>query len=162
MALTKREHEDLLMEIALSGGDTPKMLELMQKLRDDFDDREGQLRRYNEERDRKPPEGQRTEERRIERQSEEDNREDGGERRDAYDALSESDPGAEDSDKAETDPGVRKDTVSRADYEDLKRKYIERFFSTPAQAKRDQVEDTKEDDNSDELTFEELFKKREG
>lgn len=121
MAYTKKEFDDLLREIAKSGGDTPKMLELMQKLRDDFDEREGMLRRYGESRDRTRPEGERREEEKIREESREDDRRDGGERRRAYDALA--------------------DTVSRADYEELRRKYIERFFSAP-ELRREEPEET--------------------
>lgn len=46
--LTKEEHEALLREIAESGGDTPKMLDAMQKLRDEYDERMGELKRYGE------------------------------------------------------------------------------------------------------------------
>lgn len=46
--LKKEEHENLLKQIADSGGDTANMLDLMQKLRDDFDEREGMLKKYSE------------------------------------------------------------------------------------------------------------------
>lgn len=115
MALTKKEHEDLLREIAETGGDTANMLELMQKLRDDFDEREGELRRYGEERDKERPEEAEKEDERIRRESREDDKEDRGERRDP----------------------LSKDVVSRAEYDELKRKYIDRFFSTPEEVKRD-------------------------
>lgn len=149
MAFTKQEHDNLLMEIAKSGGDTPKMLELMQKLRDDFDEREGELKRYRETEDKRPPEGTKEEERKIVDESQEDNREDGGERRRAYGV-------------APDRRGVSVDTVSRADYEDLKQKYIERFFSSIPEAIREQKEDIRKDDRVDDLTFEDLFKEREG
>lgn len=57
MAYTREEYENLLKEIANSGGDTPAMMELLQKLRDDYDEREGLLKRYGEERDKRAPEG---------------------------------------------------------------------------------------------------------
>lgn len=154
MAFTKKEHDNLLMEIAKSGGDTPKMLELMQKLRDDFDDREGELKRYRETADKKPPEGIREEERKVVEESEEDNREDGGERRRAYGV----DPDGETRDRR----GVSRDVVSRADYEDLKNKYIERFFSSIPEAIREQKEDIRKDDNVKDDSFEKLFEEREG
>lgn len=164
MAFTKKEHEDLLREIALSGGDTPKMLELMQKLRDDFDDREGELKRYRETADRKPPEGEQREEKEVREESREDNKEDGGERRQAYDALDEDtkERRMEGVDRESRSRGVDRDTVSRADYEDLKRKYIERFFSTPEEAIKENKEDVKKDDRVKDLSFEDLFKDREG
>lgn len=138
MALTKKEHEDLLREIAETGGDTANMLELMQKLRNDFDEREGELRRYREERDKKPPEGAEKEDERIRRESREDDKEDRGERRDP----------------------LSKDVVSRAEYDELKRKYIDRFFSIPEEVKRDTEKDVKRD--GEKQTFEELFKRKEG
>lgn len=133
MAFTKQEHEDLLKEIAASGGDTPKMLELMQKLRDDFDEREGMLKKLGEKRDSETPEGTRAEEEKIRDESRKDNEEDGGERRKAYDALG--------------------DTVSRADYEALRRKYIDRFFSDPQpQGPREEPEEPRA------KTFDDLWK----
>lgn len=140
MGFTKQEHEDLLQEIARSGGDTPRMLELMQKLRDDFDEREGILRKEGRETDKEPPEGQKKEEAVIRKESEEDDKEDGGERRRAY--------------------GVKPDDVE--DYEKLKEEYIRRFFSSPRQAARDQEEDIKKDGRSGKTSFDDLFKKREG
>lgn len=136
--MTKEEHENLLREIAETGGDTANMLELMQKLRDDFDEREGMLRKYDEERDKERPEGAEEEGEHIREESEEDNVEDNGERRNP----------------------LPEDMVPRADYEDLRRKYIERFFSSPEEAKEDQEEDVKRD--GEEQSFESLFKEREG
>lgn len=138
MALTKKEHEDLLREIAETGGDTANMLELMQKLRDDFDEREGELRRYGEERDKERPEGAEKEDERIRRESREDDKEDRGERRDP----------------------LSKDVVSRAEYDELKRKYIDRFFSAPEEVKKETEKDVKRDGENQ--TFEELFKRKEG
>lgn len=138
MALTKEEHENLLREIAETGGDTANMLELMQKLRDDFDEREGMLRREGEREDRNDPDT-RAEEDRIVEESTRDNREDGGLRRDPI------------RDEVEN--------LRRAN-EELKRKYIERFFSTPEEAKEDQEEDIKRDGTDQ--TFDKLFKEREG
>lgn len=156
MAMTKQEHDNLLMEIAKSGGDTPKMLELMQKLRDDFDDREGELKRYGEMRDKERPEGIREAERKVVEESREDDREDGGERRRAYGVDPR--PDAETGDRR----GVSRDVVSRADYEDLKNKYIERFFSSIPEAIREQKEDIRKDDTVEDDSFEKLFKEREG
>lgn len=147
MAYTPEEYNDLLKEIANSGGDTPKMLELLQKLRDDYDEREGELKRYGEERDRREPEGADAERKIIREESREDDREDGGERRRAYDG----------------------DFVSREDFEKLRgdmermrRAYVDRYFSTPKDAIREQKEDVRKDDRSDTMTFDDLFKDREG
>lgn len=46
--MTKEEHNDLLEQIARSGGDTEHMLELIKKLQDAYDEREGELARYRE------------------------------------------------------------------------------------------------------------------
>lgn len=137
MAYTREEYENLLKEIANSGGDTPAMMELLQKLRDDYDEREGLLKRYGEERDNRAPEGSEEERDKIRKESEEDNIEDKGERRIAYD-----------------------DYVPREDYEELRKKYIERFFTSPDKAKRMQKENVMDDGKK--RSFEELFKEREG
>lgn len=138
MAMTKEEHENLLREIAETGGDTANMLELMQKLRDDFDEREGELRRYGEKRDKERPAGEAEEDTKIRKESREDDREDRGLRRDPLPA----------------------DMVPREEYETLKRKYIDRFFSSPEEAKEDQEKDVKRDGENQ--TFDDLFKEREG
>lgn len=137
MAYTREEYENLLKEIANSGGDTPAMMELLQKLRDDYDEREGLLKRYGEERDKRAPEGSEEERDKIRKESEEDNIEDKGERRIAYD-----------------------DYVPREDYEELRKKYIERFFTSTDKAKRMQKENVMDDGKK--RSFEELFKEREG
>lgn len=134
---SKEEHENLLKEIAETGGDTANMLELLQKLRDDFDEREGELRRYGEERDANPPDTKDEEERIVE-ESTRDNAEDNGIRRDP----------------------VLDDMVPKSDYEDLRRKYIERFFSNPDEAKEEQKEDVKDDGEA--KSFDQLFEKKEG
>lgn len=153
MAYTKKEHDDLLKEIALTGGATPKMMELLQKLRDDFDARAGMLRRDGEERDRRSPEGARAEAEKIRRDSREDDREDRGERRRAYGFDGDRDP----------EPVTREEFDKlRADHERLQREYVERFFSTPELAIRDQDEDVRRDGEVEDMTFEDLFKKREG
>lgn len=139
MALNKDEHENLLKEIAMTGGDTDNMLKLLQRLRDDFDEREGMLRKEGEERDKESPDtGKEREE--IREESEEDDKEDKGLRRDP----------------------LSRDMVSRKEYDDLKRKYIERFFGTPESVMREQTEDAKKDAKSDELSYDDLFKEREG
>lgn len=82
--MDKESYYNLLAEIEASGGETDKMKELLQKLRDDFDEREGELKRYRERKDRENP-GTEKENKKIEEESKEDNREDGGERRDPID-----------------------------------------------------------------------------
>lgn len=46
--MTREEHETLLEEIARSGGDTEKMAEAFDKLRAEYDEREGMLKYYRE------------------------------------------------------------------------------------------------------------------
>lgn len=104
MLFGKKEHEDLLAEIAGSGGDTAKMMELLQKLRDDFDDREGELKRYREASDKNEPQGAQAEDEKIQKEAKEDDKSDGGERRDAY------------------------DIDYKQKYESLKEEYLNRFF----------------------------------
>ena len=104
MAMVRDEYENLLKEIAETGGPTDKMMELLQKLRDDFDDREGELRRRGEEADKENP-ATPGEEEKLREESEVDNKEDGGLRRDPMEGY-----------------------VKQSDYDDLKRRYIERFF----------------------------------
>lgn len=47
-------------------------------------------------------------------------------------------------------------------YNDLLKKYKDRFFSNIEEVKEEQKEDIEKDDNSENLTFEALFKDREG
>lgn len=47
-------------------------------------------------------------------------------------------------------------------YENAKRMYRERFFSTPNEAKEEQEENIELDDKSADIKFEDLFEKREG
>lgn len=102
--LDRESYENLLREIAETGGPTDTMMELLQKLRDDFDEREGQLRAQGETKDKEPPATPAAEEK-IRQESQEDNQEDGGLRRDPI-----------------------KGYVRQEEYDDLKRRYIQRFF----------------------------------
>lgn len=47
-------------------------------------------------------------------------------------------------------------------YDNMRRRYRERFFSSPVEAKDDQVDDIEKDDDSTQMTFESLFDEREG
>lgn len=117
--LKKDEHEELLRAIADSGGDTANMLDLMQKLRDDYDEREGMLKKYGETRDGENAEGK-------------------------------------DEERSEGE----KEVNWREKYDDLERRYKERFFTTPTEVKREQTENIKEDGK--EYKYEKLFEEREG
>ena len=138
MALTKAEHENLLKEIARTGGDTDNMLKLLQRLRDDFDERQGMLRKDGEEKDKESPSTEK-ERKEIRRESREDDERDGGLRRDPLEGY-----------------------VTRKEYDELRRKYIDRFFSGGEEAIEDNKEDVRKDDEVKNLTFDELFKDREG
>lgn len=117
--LSKDEHENLLKAIADSGGDTANMLDLMQKLRDDYDEREGMLAKYGETRDGEDAEGK---------------------------------------DEERTEGETKVDW--RAKYDDLEKRYKERFFTTREEVKEEQTEDIKEDGK--EYEYEKLFEEREG
>lgn len=126
MAMTKDEHEALLRRIAETGGATPEMLDDIQKLRDEYDEREGMLKRYgesydgeNRERDDSPPEGRR------ERDKEEVSRE---------------------------------DIDWKGKYEEIRKKYVDRFFSSLEKAKDEQEEDVTKDGEF--MTYEKLFEER--
>ena len=157
MAYDRKEYINLLKEIGMSGTPTPRMLELLQKLRDDFDEREGLLRRYQETRDKDIPSGYKQEEKKIRTESKEDDIQDGGERGRAYGVN----PGADRETKQDA-KGIPDDMVPREEYDKLKRDYIDRFFSSPELAKRDQEEDVRKDDEVKDLDFEDLFRDREG
>ena len=132
MAYTREEYINLLKEIAMSGGDTPKMMGLLQKLRDDYDEREGMLKRYNETADTKPIEGETKAAEEIRKESEEDNRKDGGERR---------------------DPVSREEFERlKADYDNMRRTYVDSYFGEGTDV-------VKQEEHPTEVTdFDELFK----
>lgn len=132
MAYTREEYINLLKEIGMSGGDTPKMMGLLQKLRDDYDEREGMLKRYNETVGTTPIEGKAKATEEIRKESEEDNREDGGERR---------------------DPVSREEFERlKADYDNMRRSYVDRFFGEDT----DVVE--REEPTPEVTNFDDLFK----
>lgn len=128
MSMTKEEHDALLRRIAETGGATPEMLDDIQKLRDEYDEREGMLRRYGERYD--------------------------GENRERKE-REESPPEEREKDLDGVD---REDIDWRGKYEEIRKKYVERFFSSPEQAKEEQNEDVTKDGET--MTYEELFKER--
>lgn len=159
MAFSKEEYENLLKEIAMSGGDTDNMLKLLQKLRDDFDEREGMLRKEGEIKDKNKPDDK-TEYDKIKTESKEDDKEDKGLRRDPIEMTDER--GASGITSSISDANRAMEVVSKKDYDDLRRKYIDRFFGTPEEVIEDNAEDIKKDDKSGTYTFDELFRRREG
>lgn len=116
--MTRDEVVELLKKISETGGDTPDMMEDLKRLQDEFDEREGELRRIDEERQNET-------------------------------RYSDSDVFAED--------GVRWSEK----YDDMRRQYRDRFFSGP-EIVDNQAEDIRLDDESNNLTFDELFEDREG
>lgn len=118
--LSKEEYDGVLKEIAESGGDTPHVLELVERLRDDYDERIGMEREEAREGEYETPQEL------------------------GYKTAAE----------------VPADMVPRAEYENLRSKYIERFFSSPEEVKEEQTEDVKRD--GEKQTFEQLFERKEG
>lgn len=126
MALTKQEHENLLKEIAESGGDTDNMLKLMQRLRDDFNEREGILRKLGETKDKNEP-STKEEREEIRKESIEDDKE---------------------------DSGLRRDPINYRDkYEKLRRNYINRYFSGSEEEKEEEEEKDKKKERKYEDLF---------
>lgn len=119
MALSKEEHDNILRKISETGGFTADMMDEIQKLRDDYDEREGMLKKYGETKDKT----------------------------------------INDRDKDEIKTDGEKIINWKSKYEDLKKEYYDRFFTTTAsEAKKEQDIDIKED--GEDLSFEELFEKR--
>lgn len=118
MPMTREEYIELLKHISETGGDTEDMLEALKKLQDDYDEREGMLKKLGEDKDK----------------------------------------------TVYTDEDVFAPSGKRwsEEYDDVKRRYRERFFSTPEEAKENQEEDIKKDDKSTTISYESLFKTREG
>lgn len=125
--LTKRGLENLLKRIMETGGLTENMEEDVQRLRDDFDEREGILNRYGESYDNEDEE------------------------------LNEYEWKDRDEDTVFT-PDEEK-YVSRSEYDELKRKYIDRFFSYNASDwEQDNEEALEEDEKALKAkTIEDLF-----
>lgn len=118
MALTRDEYMQILERISETGGFTEAMLDDLQKLKDDYDEREGMLRVEDE---------------------------------------------ASDKTVYTDDQVYDTDGVSWRDkYDDMKRRYKARFFSTPLEAKEEQIEDIASDSDSTTRTYEEIFETREG
>lgn len=141
MALTKEEHEGILKRIAESGGFTAEMADDLQKLRDEYDEREGMLRRYGERYDGENRDRKDWDDRREER--EEEDRVDGDYKREGLRRSRED------------------DEDWRAKYIELKKSYIDRFFN----GAREEITESQDRDierDGDVQTYEELFERREG
>lgn len=141
--LSKDEHNELMRLIMETGGPTDNMEELIRKLQDDFDEREGELARYGETADRTDP-------REPERDdSEPRQKESSGEAREG-----------EESTETERINWEEKYNILYNEHQGLRKKYIDRYFTSPEEITKDEAEDVKKDDESTEVTFDELFKER--
>lgn len=123
--MLKNEVDELIRKIADTGGATDDMMEDLKKLSDEFDEREGELNRYREEKD--TTEGK------------EEVREEGAE------------------------------LVNwKEKYDEMKNRYMDRFFNGTEEEARSRMEATKQSQDEDVtkdgelLTFNDLFKEREG
>lgn len=133
--LTRSGMTKILRRIMETGGMTEDMEKDVERLRDDFNEREGILKRYGETYD--------------------------GEDRDEYEYS------GRDSDTVYTPREEQKDMEDwRARYEDMKRKYMDRFFGTDriADDYRETMVDTESDVKRDgePQTFNELLERTEG
>lgn len=133
--LTKTEHTDLLRRIMETGGPTEDMEELIKKLQDDFDEREGELQRYGEKADKTNPRD--TEDSKTERNQKDAKREDRRENEweEKYNEL-------------------------YNEHQNLRKKYIDRYFTSADKIVEDEIEDVKKDDDSTKVSFDELFEER--
>ena len=130
--LTKKGSDTLLKRIFETGGLSPDMEKDIQRLKDDFDEREGILKKYGEEYDGELEE---------------------------YDFI----------EKAGADSSNVDDY--KAKYEDMKKRYVDRFFNGNAgeaekainQQKADIRKDEKNllDEKEDDITIDELLEKKE-
>lgn len=122
--LTRFGMHGLLRKIMETGGLTEDMESLVTKLKDDFDEREGILKKYGEVYD--------------------------GEDKEEYDY-------------AEKAPDEDKENW-KGKYEDMRSKYLDRFFGGEKEEVNETLEETKEDVKRDgePQTFDELLEKREG
>lgn len=124
--LTKSGVNKILRRIMETGGMTDDMENDIKRLQDDFDEREGMLKKYGEVYD--------------------------GEDMDEYDFVPR---------EVET---VESGENYKTKYEEMKQKYLDRFFGGTTEEvediKEEQTEDVKRD--AEEQTFESLFEKREG
>lgn len=124
--LTKSGVNKILRRILETGGMTEDMENDIQRIQDDFDEREGMLKNYGEVYD--------------------------GEDKDEYDFV-----GRETTQLEETEDYKGK-------YEELHKKYLDRFFGGTSteveEVKEEQTEDVKRDET--EQTYDDLFEKREG
>lgn len=118
--LTRKGFESLMARIMETGGLSEDMEKVLERLKDDFDEREGILLKYGE----------------------------------SYDG---------ESDEYEFSGKVSEDSSEWENkYNDLKKRYIDRFFSKEKEDIVDDIEDNMvEEDEDNELTIDELLKVKE-
>ena len=137
--MTRRAMDSLLRRIYETGGLTESMEGDIRRILDDFDEREGILRKYGDVYD--------------------------GDDQEEYEWRDANpDYGVERDTTIEPTVGEERDY--RSDYEALKKRYLDRFFGTDrVEDDRDVImEETEEDVKRDgtQQTYDELFKRREG
>lgn len=149
--LTRNGMTKLLRRIMETGGMSEAMESDIQRLRDDFDEREGMLRRYGETYDGEDDVDEYDWTPREDTDSEYEQDETGTE-------------GMEGSDEVFTPREEEKDW--RQEYENMRQRYLDRFFGTGniENKNEDIMKDTEEDVKRDgtKQTFETLFKRVEG
>lgn len=133
--LTKTGLNKILRRIYETGGLSESMEQDIERIRADFDEREGELRRYGEVYD--------------------------GEDRDEYDYVRRDDRG-NDTDSIYTPREEEKDW--RKEYETMRDRYLKRFFGGQDDKVDEIMEETKEDVKRDgeDQTFDELLERVEG
>lgn len=151
--LTKTGHDKLMRKLLETGGLTPDMEKDIERLRGDFDEREGMLKRYGETydgEDKDEYEWTPNDEYRLEERD--------ANEKDATESS------MEDTDEVFTPREEEKDW--RQEYESLKKRYLDRFMGTKGVEEKDDeiMRDTESDVKRDgtEQTFEDLFERREG
>ena len=122
--LTRSGINKLLRSIMETGGMTEDIENNVKRIQDDFDEREGFLKKYGETYD--------------------------GEDKDEYDFIEKTQ--------------IEADENYKGKYEEMRQKYLDRFFGGVENKVEEIEEETKEDVKRDgtEQTFEDLFEKREG
>ena len=139
--LTKRGMDKILRRIMETGGLTEDMEKDIDRLRSDFDEREGMLRRYGETYD--------------------------GEDRDEYEWRERDEERREDSDRDDREIYTPREEAKdyedwRGRYEEMRQRYLDRFFGGRDEGEeyRETEEDVRRD--GEPQTFDELLERTEG
>lgn len=137
--MSREEIDRIFDEIRSDGEPTELMEKRLRLLKDELDEREGELRRWREVKE------ERREDRREDRREESDEVRDEGRRNNFDDELDRAFDAVEE---------------WKGKYYEMRERYAKRFFTTPEEVKIEQEEDVKRDGTKQ--TFEELFERREG